>query len=451
MRDGRGLRVHNRASIIERGGRVAVPLAHSTKGENMSNGTLSTAAGVRRYMRAVGSKSARRSTPVLVYEGERGYALGAHVAEGASVYAGDTATAHAAARGLLVPARVITGARIDALLSAGGELAELVRAADIVGGRVDEATRPVELAGALSVELVAGQGWGIDGLTWTARAASRDTATRPIMAAVVVEAYAGPFGLRPRYVAADNYRLHVYGDRVPAAEATGLVPYALAEYVAELAGATPRVRRGDRATRPSAWIGRGSATWYGERHGSLLIEAEGVAVRSEDRGARYPAFESIIPKGGTHTARVSLPSADMVHALRGTLDAAKLIAARAGDTLAERATYALGPNGLAVAALTGRPATEGEAVHVWPYGLHVEGSGEATMAAEYVLDALADRHGAHVELLLHGEYRPVIISGPLSGGASDYTAVIMPLRGVRDMRAAELAGIEARELVAAGA
>jgi hypothetical protein len=67
----------------------------------MSNGTLSTAAGVRRYMRAIGSKSARRSTPVLVYEGARGYALGAHVAEGASVYAGDTATAHAAARGLL--------------------------------------------------------------------------------------------------------------------------------------------------------------------------------------------------------------------------------------------------------------------------------------------------------------------------------------------------------------
>jgi hypothetical protein len=142
----------------------------------------------------------------------------------------------------------------------------------------------------------------------------------------------------------------------------------------------------------------------------------------------------------------------MARALRGTLDAAAIIAARAGDRLAaERATYALGPNGLAVAAITGRPATEGEAVHVWPYGLAVEGSGEATMAAEYVLDALADRHGAHVELLLHGEYRPVIISGPLSGGASDYMAVIMPVRGLRDSRAAELAGIEARELVAAGA
>ena len=68
-----------------------------------------------------------------------------------------------------------------------------------------------------------------------------------------------------------------------------------------------------------------------------------------------------------------------------------------------------------------------------------------------MLDALADRHGAEVDLLLHGEYKPVIISGPLTGGASEYMAVIMPLRGVRDSRAAEAAGIEARELVAAGA
>jgi hypothetical protein len=71
------------------------------------------------------------------------------------------------------------------------------------------------------------------------------------------------------------------------------------------------------------------------------------------------------------------------------------------------------------------------------------------MAAEYMLDALADRRGANVELLLHGEYRPVVVSGTLDGGASDRTAVIMPLRGVRNARAAELAGIEARELVAA--
>jgi len=425
----------------------------------MSNGTISTAAGVRRYMRAVGSKAARRSTPVLVYEGAHGYALGAHVGNGASVYAGNTATAHAAARGELAPARTISGGRIDALLAARGELAELVRAADSIGGT--DSLRPIELAGAVAVELV-GHGYGAAGLSWTARAASRDTATRPILAAVVVDAYTGPMGLRPRYVAADNYRLHVYGDHVPASEHTGLVPYQLAEYVAEaIEGATPKRRRGP-SGELAAWIGRGVATYYGA---GLIIEAQGVAVRVEDKGARssyagelarssslYPDFRAgIIPAAGTHTARVSLPSADMVHALRGTLGAAKLIAARAGDTLAERATYALGPNGLAVAALTGRPATEGEAVHVWPYGLHVEGSGEATMAAEYVLDALADRHGAHVELLLHGEYRPVIISGPLSGGASDYTAVIMPLRGLRDSRAAELAGIEARELVAAGA
>lgn len=407
-------------------------------------------------MRAIGSKAARRSTPVLVYEGAHGYALGAHVGNGASVYAGDTATAHAAARGELVPVRAITGGRIDALLAARGELAELVRAADHIGGT--DSLRPIELAGAVSVELV-GHGYGAAGLSWTARAATRDAAMRPVMAAVLVEAYTGPLGLRPRYVAADNYRLHVYGDAVPAAEHTGLVPYALAEYVAEaVEGTLPRRKRGDRTPSGelTAWIGRGVATYYGavgacvENH--LLIEAQGVAVRVEDTGMSYPDFRAgIIPAAGTHTARVSLSSSDMIRALRGTLDAAELIAARAGDKITERATYALGPNGLAVAALTGRPATEGEAVHVWPHGLHVEGSGEATMAAEYVLDALADRHGAHVELLLHGEYRPVIISGPLSGGASDYTAVIMPLRGVRDMRAAELAGIEARELVAAGA
>jgi len=415
--------------------------------------TLSTAATLRRYMRAIGSKGARRTLPVVVYAGERGYALGAHVGNGASIYAGDTATAHAAARGELVPVRAITGGRIDALLAARGELAELVRAADIIEGGTDS-PRPRDMAGAVSVELV-GHGYGAAGLSWTARAASRDTGARPILASVLVEAYTGPLGLRPRYVAADNYRLHVYGDGVPAAEHTGLVPYALAEYVAEaIEGTLPRRPRGDRTPSGelTAWIGRGVATYYGEGGRSLLIEAQGVAVRVEDTGLRYPDFRAgIIPAAGTHTARVSLSSSDMIRALRGTLDAAELIAARAGDRLTERATYALGPNGLAVAALTGRPATEGEAVHVWPHGLHVEGSGEATMAAEYVLDALADRHGAHVELLLHGEYRPVVISGPLSGGASDYMSVIMPLRGLRDSRAAELAGIEARELVAAGA
>ncbi len=413
--------------------------------------TLSTAATLRRYMRAIGSKGARRTLPVVVYAGERGYALGAHVGNGASIYAGDTATAHAAARGELVPVRAITGGRIDALLAARGELAEVVRAADMIEGGTDS-PRPLDMAGAVSVELV-GHGYGAAGLSWTARAASRDTGARPILASVLVEAYTGPLGLRPRYVAADNYRLHVYGDAVPAAEHTGLVPYALAEYVAEaIEGTLPRRKRGDRTSSGelTAWIGRGVATYYGEGGRSLIVEAQGVAVRVEDTGLRYPDFRAgIIPAAGTHTARVSLPSSDMIHALRGTLDAAELIAARAGEKLAERATYALGPKGLAVAALTGRPATEGEAVHVWPHGLHVEGSGEATMAAEYVLDALADRHGAHVELLLHGEYRPVIISGPLSGGASDYMAVIMPLRGVRDSRAAELAGIEARELVAA--
>ena len=400
-------------------------------------------------MRALGSKSARRSTPVLVYEGAHGYALGGYVGRGASVYAGDTATAHAAARGELLPARATTGARIDALLSAGGELAELVRAADHIGGT--PSPRPIELDGAVAVELV-GHGYGAAGLSWTARAASRDTAQRPIMASVLIEAYTGPTGLRPRYVAADNYRLHVYGEHTGAAVHSGLVPYQLAEYVAEaIEGATPRARRGP-SGELAAWIGRGCATYYGNAGRSLLIEAQGVAVRAEDTGDAYPAFESIIPKSGEHTARVSLSSADMIRALRGTLDAAALINARVGDKLtAKRATYALGPNGLAVAALTERPATEGEAVHVWPYGLHVEGSGEATMAAEYVLDALADRHGAHVELLLHGEYRPVIISGPLSGGASDYTAIIMPQRGVRNIRAAELAGIESAELVAAGA
>ena len=415
--------------------------------------TLSTAATLRRYMRAIGSKGARRTLPVVVYAGERGYALGAHVGNGASIYAGDTATAHAAARGELVPVRAITGGRIDALLAARGELAEVVRAADMIEGGTDS-PRPRDMAGAVSVELV-GHGYGAAGLSWTARAASRDTGARPILASVLVEAYTGPLGLRPRYVAADNYRLHVYGDGVPAAEHTGLVPYQLAEYVAEaIEGTLPRRKRGDRTPSGelTAWIGRGVATYYGEGGRSLLIEAQGVAVRVEDTGLRYPDFRAgIIPAAGTHTARVSLSSSDMIRALRGTLDAAELIAARAGDRLTERATYALGPNGLAVAALTGRPATEGEAVHVWPHGLHVEGSGEATMAAEYVLDALADRHGAHVELLLHGEYRPVVISGPLSGGASDYMAVIMPLRGVRDSRAAELAGIEARELVAAGA
>lgn len=415
--------------------------------------TLSTAATLRRYMRAIGSKGARRTLPVVVYAGERGYALGAHVGNGASIYAGDTATAHAAARGELVPVRAITGGRIDALLAARGELAEVVRAADIIEGGTDS-PRPLDMAGAVSVELV-GHGYGAAGLSWTARAASRDTGARPILASVLVEAYTGPTGLRPRYVAADNYRLHVYGDGVPAAEHTGLVPYQLAEYVAEaIEGTLPRRPRGDRTPSGelTAWIGRGVATYYGEGGRSLIIEAQGVAVRVEDTGMRYPDFRAgIIPAAGTHTARVSLSSSDMIRALRGTLDAAEIIAARAGDRLTERATYALGPNGLAVSALTGRPATEGEAVHVWPHGLHVEGSGEATMAAEYVLDALADRHGAHVELLLHGEYRPVVISGPLSGGASDYMAVIMPLRGVRDSRAAELAGIEARELVAAGA
>ena len=43
----------------------------------------------------------------------------------------------------------------------------------------------------------------------------------------------------------------------------------------------------------------------------------------------------------------------------------------------------------------------------------------------------------------------MVVSGTLAGGASDRTAVIMPLRGVRNGRAAELAGIEARELVEA--
>jgi len=417
----------------------------------MSNGTLSTAAGVRRYMRAIGSKSARRTAAVVVYEGERGYALGSYVAEGASVYAGDTATAHAAARGLLVPARAITGGRIDALLSAGGGLAEVVRAADIIGGRVDEGVRPIELSDPLSVELT-GHGYDATGMTWTARAASRDTAQRPIMASVLVEAYTGPVGLRPRYVAADNYRLHVYGDRLAVSEARAVVPVALAEYAAEaVLGSTPRVKRGADATRPAAWIGRGCATWYGADRRSVLIEAEGVAVRVEDRGGRYPAFESIIPKGGEHTARVVVGSSDMERGLRYTLDEARLIAARAGDRAPERFTLALGPSGAATCAITGRPDSEGEGGHVFTYAVAPTGSGEATMAAEYMLDALADRRGANVELLLHGEYRPVVVSGTLAGGASDRTAVIMPLRGVRNARAAELAGIESAELVAAGA
>lgn len=416
--------------------------------------TLSTAATLRRYMRAIGSKGARRSTPVLVYAGERGYALGAHVGNGASVYAGNTATAHAAARGELLPVRAITGGRIDALLSARGELAEVVRAADIIEGGTDS-PRPLDMAGAVSVEL-AGAGYGAAGLTWTARAASRDTGARPILASVLVDAYVGPFGLRPRYVAADNYRLHVYGDGVPAAEHSGLVPYALAEYVAEaIEGTLPRRKRGDRTPSGelTAWIGRGVATYYGEGGRSLLVEAQGVAVRVEDTGLRYPDFRAgIIPAAGTHTARVRVPSGDVERGLRRALDVAKLIAARAGDRLsAERATLALGPKGVAWAAITGRPVDDGVALHVQGYAIAPTGSGEATMAAEYVLDALADRHGAEVDLLLHGEYKPVIISGPLTGGASEYMAVIMPLRGVRDSRAAEAAGIEARELVAAGA
>jgi hypothetical protein len=427
------------------------------------NGTISTAAGVRRYMRALGSKAARRSMPVLVYEGERGYALGAYTADGVSVYAGNTATAHAAARGELVPVRATTGARIDALLSAGGELAEVVRAADHIGGT--DSLRPIDLAGSVSVELV-GHGYAAAGLTWTARAASRDTATRPIMAAVVVDAYTGPMGLRPRYVAADNYRLHVYGDHVPASEHTGLVPYQLAEYVAAaISGAIPWRRRGPSGAS-TAWIGRGVAKYYGEGGRSILMLAQGVAVRVEDKGARssyagelarssslYPDYRAgIIPAAGTHTAMMRLPSGDVDRGLRRALDVAKLVAARAGDKLAaERATLALGPEGLAIAALTGRPADDGAALHVQSYAIAPTGSGEATMAAEYVLDALADRHGADVELLLHGEYRPVIITGVLAGGASEYMAVIMPLRGVRDSRAAEAAGIEARELVAAGA
>ena len=413
--------------------------------------TLSTAATLRRYMRAIGSKGARRSTPVLVYAGERGYALGAHVGNGASVYAGDTDTAHAAARGELVPVRAITGGRIDALLAARGELAEVVRAADIIEGGTDS-PRPLDMAGAVSVEL-AGAGYGAAGLSWTARAASRDTGARPILASVLIEAYAGPFGLRPRYVAADNYRLHVYGDGVPAAEHSGLVPYALAEYVAEaIEGATPRRRRGP-SGELAAWIGRGVATYYGEGGRSLLVEAQGLAVRVEDTGMRYPDFRAgIIPAAGTHTARVRVPSGDVERGLRRALDVAKLIAARAGDRLsAERATLALGPKGVAWAAITGRPVDDGVALHVQGYAIAPTGSGEATMAAEYVLGALADRHGAEVDLLLHGEYKPVIISGPLTGGASEYMAVIMPLRGVRDSRAAEAAGIEARELVAAGA
>ena len=167
----------------------------------------------------------------------------------------------------------------------------------------------------------------------------------------------------------------------------------------------------------------------------------------------YPDFRAgIIPAAGTHTARVRVPSGDVERGLRRALDVAKLIAARAGDRLsAERATLALGPKGVAWAAITGRPVDDGVALHVQGYAIAPTGSGEATMAAEYVLDALADRHGAEVDLLLHGEYKPVIISGPLTGGASEYMAVIMPLRGVRDSRAAEAAGIEARELVAAGA
>lgn len=411
------------------------------------SGTISTAAGVRRYMRALGSKAARRSLAVVVYEGERGYALGAHIRDGASVYAGDTATAHAAARGELVPVRATTGARIDALLSAGGSLAEVVRAADRIEGGADS-PRPVELAGALSVELT-GHGYGAAGITWAARAASRDTAQRPIMASVLVEAYAGPVGLRPRYVAADNYRLHVYGEGLAVAEARAVVPVELAEYVAEaVLGDTPRVKRGADATRPAAWIGRGCATWYGAERASVLIEAEGVAVRVEDRGGRYPAFESIIPKGGEHTARVVADSGDIERGLRGTLDVARIIAARAGDKLThERATLALGPTGTAIAALTDRPSDEGAALHVLTYAVAPTGCGEATMAAEYMLDALADRHGARIELLLHGEYRPVVVAGTLTGGASDMTAVIMPLRGTRDARAAEAAGT--RELVEA--
>jgi hypothetical protein len=401
-------------------------------------------------MRAIGSKATRRTAAVVVYEGERGYALGAHVRDGASVYAGNTATAHAAARGELVPVRATTGARIDALLSAGGSLAEVVRAADRIEGGTDS-PRPVELVGALSVELT-GHGYDAEGITWTARAASRDTAQRPIMASVLIEAYTGPVGLRPRYVAADNYRLHVYGDRLAVAEARAVVPVELAEYVAEaVLGSTPRVKRGADATRPAAWIGRGCATWYGADRASVLIEAEGVAVRVEDRGGRYPAFESIIPKGGEHTARVVVGSSDIERGLRYTLDEARLIAARAGDCAPERFTLALGPSGTATCAITGRPDAEGEGGHLFTYAIAPTGCGEATMAAEYMLDALADRRGANVELLLHGEYRPVVVSGTLAGGASDRTAVIMPLRGVRNGRAAELAGIEARELVAAGA
>jgi hypothetical protein len=417
--------------------------------------TLSTAATLRRYMRAIGSKSARRTLPVVVYASGDGYALGAHVGNGASIYAGDTATAHAAARGELVPVRAITGGRIDALLAARGELAEVVRAADIIEGGTDS-PRPVELVGAVSVELV-GHGYGAAGISWTARAASRDTGARPILASVLVEAYTGPTGLRPRYVAADNYRLHVYGDGVPAAEHTGLVPYQLAEYVAEaIEGTLPRRPRGSRSPSGelTAWIGRGLATYYGDGGRSLLVEAQGVAVRVEDTGLRYPDFRAagIIPAAGTHTARIVAPSMDIERGLRRVLHVADIIAARAGDKLRdERATLALGPMGIAWAAITGRPATEGEALHVHGYTVAPTGSGEATMAAAYVMDALADRHGAHVELLLHGEYRPVIISGPLSGGASEYTAVIMPVRGLRNSRAAELAGIEDRELVAAGA
>lgn len=418
------------------------------------NGTLSTSAGVRRFMRAIGPKNARRSVPVLVYAGERGYALGAHVADGASVYAGDTATAHAAARGELAPVQCITGGRIDALLAARGELADVVRAADTIGGT--DSPRPVELAGAASIELV-GHGYDASGLSWAALAASRDTGTRPIMASVLVEAYNGPTGLRPRYVAADNYRMHVYGERTTSPEHRALVPYPLAEYVAEaVQGAIPWPKGGRSSGALAAWIGRGVATYYGENNGgvrSLLIEAQGVAVRIVDKGARYPDFAGIIPAAGTHTARTRAGAGDVEGGLRRALDVAKLIAARAGDKLdAERATLALGPQGIAIAAITGRPDDEGAALVVQGYAIAPGGSGDATMAAEYVLDALADRRGAEVEILLHGEYRPVIIGGVIAGGESERTAIIMPLRGVRDNRAAEAAGIVgAPELVAAGA
>lgn len=374
-------------------------------------------ADVRGLMAALGSKSLRRTAPIIVYAGPNGYALEGYAGGGTRVYTGEASAVRMAARRELAAVSCMTGARADALVSAGGGLVEIVQAADPVGG--EGSPKGLDLVGASSAPVDPAV------FSWTARAAAKGDA-RPILTSVAVELVAG--GKGTRYVAADNHRLHVAygpgGEGYAPADRSALVPATLAGFLKGAKGLT--------------------GTWYGPepKASGLLIEGDGLAVRVEGGGNSFLAWQSAIPGADKLAAEGTAQAEGLVLAIESSARAAALDVAKTGGTAPVELTLAAGPKGLALAAHGGEDVARLAIVECGP----VTGSHAIVVQRPYVLDALKGAAGP-VAVRLHEEGRPMI----LAIGGGEKLAIIMPMRAKLDALAVGAVSEGAAELVAAGA